>query len=317
MPLQPREKKLAAVVAGLAVVLGAWYVVDGVRTAFDRRTIQLEAAQRDLRQKRLQAARAAVAVERLADHQRRSLPRDRELARSLYQNWLAATLDDAGLEQVQVDPGRPTVVRDNYAKLPYAVRAQGSLERVGRWLAMFYRAGHLHQIRDLSLQPLGGGAGLQMTATIEAASLVDADARDRLATSNVGPLDEARAAEAVKTISTRNWFAAYVPPPPPKPPAPPTSAPPPPPKPVFDEAKFAVLTSIIFVDAKPQAWVNVRPTKQLLRLQEGDGIEVGQFRGKLVRIGAQEIEVEQDGKRRTVALGKSLAQGVESPSSGS
>ncbi len=310
MSLQPREKKLAAVVAALALLLVAWYVVDALRGAFDLRAKQLEAAQRDLRQKRFQSARAVVAGERLADLQRRSLPRDRELARSLYQNWLTATLDDAGLEQVQVDPGRATVLRDNFAKLPYAVRAQGSLERVTRWLGVFYQAGHLHQVRDLSLQPVGGGM-LQLTATVEAASLVDADARDRLATSGVGPLDEARSAEAAKTIAARNWFAAYVPPPPPMPPT--VSAPPPPPKPAFDEAKFAVLTSIIFVDAKPQAWVNVRPTKQTLRLHEGDGIEVGQFRGKLVRIGTREIEVEQDGVRRTVALGKSLAQGEASP----
>ena len=313
MPLQPREKKLAAVVAALALLLVAWYVVDALRGAFDLRAKQLDAAQRDLRQKRFQAARAVVAGERLADLQRRSLPRDRELARSLYQNWLTATLDDAGLEQVQVDPGRATVLRDNFAKLPYAVRAQGSLERVTRWLGAFYQAGHLHQVRDLSLQPLGGGGMLQLTATVEAASLVDADARDRLAASGVGPLDEARSSEAVKTIAARNWFAAYVPPPPPKPPTPTVSTPPPPPKPAFDEAKFAVLTSIIFVDAKPQAWVNVRPTKQTLRLHEGDGIEVGQFRGKLVRIGAREIEVEQDGVRRTVALGKSLAPEEASP----
>ncbi len=119
----------------------------------------------------------------------------------------------------------------------------------------------------------------------------------------------------VAAIVERNLFAAYVPPPPPPRPRETTVAAPPPP-PAFDPAKYTYLTSIIEVDSRPQAWLNVRPTKQTLRLFVGDGITVGKFSGKLVRIADKEIEIESDGKRRVVALGKSLDQAVELPAAG-
>lgn len=311
MAMQPREKKLAAAVGVLGFVLAAWYVAGTVGSAFDIRQKQLEAAEREARQKNFQLVRGVLAKDRLEDWQRRSLPRDRELARSLYQNWLTAALDAAGLTEVQVEPGRATIVRDNYSKLPFTLRAQGSLEQVSRWLAAFYRTDYLHQVRDLGLQPLGAGGKLQLTVTIEALSLYDADLRDKLPPPGAGRLDEAAAAQMVKAITARNWFAEYVPPPPPKPAAVVrTAPPPPPPKPVFDDAKYTVLTSITFIDDKPQAWLSVRPKQKTLKLSEGDGIEVGQFHGKLIRIGAREIEVEQDGKRRVVALGKPLTDGA-------
>jgi len=315
MVLSQREKRLAAAVAALGGLLVVWFGVLTYHEAVGRRELARDAAMNELMEKQQALLRAARANERLAAFDAQSLPRDREMARSLYQNWLVAELNRLRLKQVTVEPGRGTQLRDVYTKLPFTVRARGSLEQVTRWLAAFYRADHLQQIRDLTLTPLADGGELQLTATIEALALGDASRRDALSAKPSERVSEQAAGDAVAAIVERNLFAAYVPPPPPPRPRETTVAAPPPP-PAFDPAKYTYLTSIIEVDSRPQAWLNVRPTKQTLRLFVGDGITVGKFSGKLVRIADKEIEIESDGKRRVVALGKSLDQAVELPAAG-
>jgi len=310
MALQPREKRLALIVAVLASLLGSWFVITGVGTAFETRRKQITALTLDVQKKRMQVGRAEQIVDAFKEWETRSLPRDREIARSLYQNWLVTSLDGARLGKVQVEPGRMTPVRDVFVKLPYSVRAEGSLEQVMKWLAEFYQADHLHAVRDLSLQPSRDGRTLQVAAVVEAIVLPDTARRDKLVETTGSRLTEAEADAAVKAVVGRNFFAAYVPPVPPRPQVRVAEAPPPPPK--FDESKHTVLTTIIFVDAAPEAWLSVRPTKQLLKLHEGQEIEVGAFKGKLVRIGEKEIEIDREGKRVVVALGTALTPGEKS-----
>lgn len=315
MAMQPRERRLAMIVGGLVIALIAVWVVTGIRGAFAMRQTQLDALNRDVAKKRLRVAAAGALNQEFAEWERRSLPSDRELARSQYQNWLVASLNRAKLDQVIVEPGRTSQLRDVYTKLPFTIRAKGSLSEIVAWLAEFYRADHLHQLRDLSFQPPREGNELQIAAMVEALVLPEADRTDKLTATTGARLDEARARAAAETIVKRNFFAPYVPPPPPKVEKPVVKAPPPPP--AFDPAKFTFLTSIIYVDERPQAWLNVRPTKQLLKLSEGDGIQVGQFNGRLVRIGDQQIEIDQEGKRRVVSLGHALTEGGEAKKGGS
>ena len=309
--MNAREKRLAAAGGVLGVLALLVLGVQGYSSAVGTRETQLTAARDDLLKKQLIVAQAAAANLKLSEWEEQSLPRDRELARSLYQNWLVAELNRVRLKQVTVEPGRGTQMRDIFTKQPFTLKARGTLEQVSRWLAAFYKADHLHQIRDLMLQPSQDGSELQITASIEALVLHDAARRDKL-NDRVNPLwNEEASAAAVEAIAARNLFAPYIPPPPPPPPV--VKSAPPPPPPAFDPSKFTFLTSIISVDARPQAWLNVRPTNQLLKLYEGDSIAVGRFEGKLVRIGDKEIEIESAGKRRIVALGKSLEQGIDLP----
>jgi hypothetical protein len=310
MALSGREKRLATIVGVLAGLMATWLLVAGVRTAFQSRQKQLAALRLDVQKKRLAVSRSALVVDRFAEWEKRSLPRDRDIARSSYQNWLVATLDDARLGKVQVEPGRMTPVKDVYVKLPYQVRAEGTLEQTMRWLTEFYQADHLHAVRDLSLQPARDGRTLQIAAFVEAVILPETARRDKLVETTGARLSKAEADAAVAAVTKRNFFAAYVPPPPPRQPEPVVEAPPPPPK--FDESKHTVLTSIISVDSVPEAWLNVRPTQQLLKLHEGDGIEVGAFKGKLVRIGEKEIEIDREGKRVVIALGTPLTPSEKS-----
>jgi hypothetical protein len=304
MALQPREKRLALIVGVLAVLMVAWLVVGGVRTAFENRRKQIAALTTEVQKKQLQVRRGKAAAAQFQEWEQRSLPRDIDIASSRYQSWLVAALDGARLGKVQVVPGRVTPLRDVYVKLPYSIRAEGTLDQAMRWLAEFYRADHLHAVSDLSLKPSLDGRTVQIVAQVEAIVLPDTPRRDQLVETTGARLSQADADAAVKAIVGRNFFAAYVPPPPPRPPERVVEAPPPPPR--FDESKHTVLTSIIQVGPASEAWLNVRPTQQLLKLREGDGIEVGAFKGTIVRIGDKEIEIDREGKRVVVALGAAL-----------
>ena len=216
--MNAREKKLAAAVGALGVLALLVLGVQGYSSAVGTRTAQLTAARDDLLKKQLVVAQAAAANLKLSEWEEQSLPRDRELARSLYQNWLVAELNRVRLKQVTVEPGRGTQMRDIFTKQPFTLKARGTLEQVSRWLAAFYKADHLHQIRDLMLQPSPDGSELQITASIEALVLHDAARRDKL-NDRANPLwNEEASAAAVKAIADRNLFAPYVPPPPPPPP---------------------------------------------------------------------------------------------------
>jgi len=315
--LQPREKKLAIAVGVLAALFVVWYGWSSYTEAVTLREGQITALSSEVRRKQNLVAHGRTADQRLNAWAERSLPNNPDAAASAYQSWLIGIADDAALTQTHVEPGRTTKLPGLYVKLPFSFRAKGTLAQASTWLAAFYRADHLHQLRDLSLLPSADGSSVTLTAGIEALAMDSAPRVDTLNTATGARLDEARGAELAAAITKRNLFAPYVPPP--APPPPPTTVvetpapPPPPPPPAFDPAKFTVLTSIVFVKSEPEAWLDVRPTNQLLKLKIGDAITVGQFKGKLVRIGDREIEIDKDGKRQLVSLGKALDQAVELP----
>jgi hypothetical protein len=88
----------------------------------------------------------------------------------------------------------------------------------------------------------------------------------------------------------------------PPPPREPTPAPP-----GFDAATQAVVTGLTDAFGQRKLFITVRTEGIILKLREGDKIEVGTINGKIKRIGADEVEIEtSDGKSIIVELGDSL-----------
>lgn len=304
--MQPREKVLASIVAGLLVLAGGWYAVGKVSGAFATRRARLDILASELRDKQLRQARGHAAAARLAEYEHRSLPSDSELARTAYQNWLVSLADKAKLDGVHIDANRGGSHKGIYYKLPFTVRARGTLERATQFLHAFYSANHLHLLREARFHPLEKSKELELSFTIEALVLPGADRKDALNHEAGRRLKAPDLKSYTEVIVRRDLFAAYVPPPPPRPVV--QAPPPPPPKPAFDNARYAVLTAILEIDDAPQAWLSVKTTGEVLKLRPGDPLEVGAFKGRVLRIGVADIEVESAGQRRLVALGKSLTQ---------
>lgn len=305
--MQPREKQLALAVGVLLALLAAYWGFGKVRKAFSERYAQLEVKQGEIREKLAKEERGKKATRQLAHWEHRSLPSDHELARTLYQNWLVKLADKNRLESVHVDAGRGGMHRNIYYKLPFSLQCKGSLEQTVAFLHDFYSTNHLHQLRELSVKPSSSARGLDLSFTIEALVLPGADRKDALNEERGERLVHATLAAYQEPIVKRNLFAEYVPPQPPRPQVAVDTTKPP----EFDAAKFAVLTAIIENGSDSQAWINVRTSGELLKLRLGDQLKVGKFQATVTRIDSSGVEVESDGKRRLLALGKTLPQATD------
>lgn len=303
--LNQREKTLAGAVLVLLGVVVLYFLFTAWRGPRQALLAQKAEATAELQRKQNRLQLARQAEQQLETWRRRSLPANAETAVSLYQNWLLQTAGDAGFTAVSIDAAlgrrRPEVLQ----ALRLNLQAAAGLEELVAFLHRFYQAGHLHQIARLALVPEGRGGRLSVQITIDALSLPTAEHANELPEA---PSDRALAllGEYRDTIARRNLFAAYQPPPPPRPTveAPRPAAPP---QPRFDAARHAYLTGIVkTVDGRWQVWIHARTSDERFELFEGDTFEIGDARGKVLRIEEREAEVEFDGERYVVALGDNL-----------
>lgn len=307
--MQRREKILAAVLGGLLLLIAAWRGAGSLSDAFRTRHHRIEALQREIDAKYLQIEAGREAEDQLDAWRRQSLPANLTAARTQYQNWLLQLADRSGLQNIVVDGGRAATQGDVYVRFPFTLRARASLANVTRFLYGFYTAGHLHQVRQCALRPLENSRDLELNLLIEGVTISGVPRADQLSSETAHRLAQAELSAYVDPITRRDPFAAYRPPPPPPPPPqvrsnPPVTPPPPPPR--FDESKYSFLTAVLQVDDQPEAWIHVRPTGQVLRVRRGDRLEVGSFQAVVAGIGREHIELQAEGERLALRIGRSL-----------
>src|SRR5215470_6077496 len=97
-----REKKLSAAVAAVGLLWGGSRGLAAYREVLDRNMTEQNQAQDALSDARTAEARGLKARKDLNSWRRRSLPTNRDVAASLYQDWLRAQLTGAGLEVSQL-----------------------------------------------------------------------------------------------------------------------------------------------------------------------------------------------------------------------
>ncbi len=336
MALKKRERILAGAVGVLGLVfLGQFLLFSGPTQSIGELQRLHEKLSGENEKKRDTIARIhSRAAAQMAEWNRRSLPADPKVAQPLYVKWLVGLIEDADLEEVEFKPKTPTVQKGVYAALPFNVMGEGSLDELLSFLYEFYSAGHLHRIRRLSIDPIEGGERFQFDIDVEALCLVNSDNEGRLPDMPGNRLElEDRQAyrevfvrrrlESERFVDGRGLFTPYAPPPPPPPPPrppvvrvepkPPPPAPPPPPR--FDVSKHAYVTGILEVYGVPEVWIESRAEGEKTVFHEGEPIEIGTVRGTVAHIDplARCIQLEIDGRRHQVALGKSLYEAVNVP----
>lgn len=343
MKLGRREKVLAVVVA-VALALVLWQlglVLVRSKLSTPGTSISELRAQRDAKQKMLDGyrrtvERAALAAAKLAEWQRRCLPSDPAAARAHYQDWLRELIERLDFRDREVFSGEPQSRQGAggvpiYTVFPFRIQGRATLAQVVQFLHAFYTAGHLHKIRRLTLYPAEGSGLLDVSMSIEALSLPKADRRetlselrsDRLQLDDVAAYLEQidrRLMEGDRYVERGGVFLAYVPPPPPprppdpRPPyRPPTPPPPPPAPPRFDHCKYTKVSAILEIDGKPEVWLLVQTTGERRMLGEGESFEIGGTKGRVIRIGLHEVEIELDGECRLLASGETLREGIVLP----
>lgn len=165
-----------------ATVLGLYSADSAYRSWIEQPTSQLTAQINDLSGK-LKASKSDQLVankqgRRLEWYVSRALPDDPMRARSLYQQWLLNLVDTHEVTGASVDAAQPIPVeirsrtkkgkrqRIGY-RIGYSMRGQATLARTACFLNDFRKAGHLHKIRSLSLNPIGTEGRLDVDLAIE------------------------------------------------------------------------------------------------------------------------------------------------------
>jgi len=312
MTLSKREKVLAGIVGvffvGAAAYAG-WSVVGN--PILDRGTV-LTGMEEQLNKKQQDLEAALKAKERMADLRKRSLPPDVRVAKGEYQAWLLK-LAEKHLRNYSVDVNtvggttRGKATAPTFNRFAFTVKGRASLGNLIALLYDFYSAGYLHQVHSLGLKPIQKSPDLDVTVEIQALSLLDAPARDKLEPIKPDRPLPVDLAAYDKEIAGRKPFSPYEPPLPPEPKKPVVVEKKPEP---FDPSKYAVITGIVREDDVPLVFVSCRTTGEKLRLRSGEKFKVGDLAGTIGRIGDREVEIVLAGKSEPIlrSVGDSLTK---------
>lgn len=202
-----REKLLAALVGMLLVTVCALFVVQRINALFDRRRDRVANLESELQKQKDAVRRGGAAGKRMADYEKRSLPPDHALARSLYQDWLLAKAVQVGFEGVNVSPLQMKAQGDVYYQHAFLVTGRGDLQELTMFLHAFYSTGYLHRVSRLSAKPILKSKLLDLQINVEALSLNNASKSEKLQDVPPVRLEHRDAAHYVETIVGRNMFA--------------------------------------------------------------------------------------------------------------
>lgn len=216
--MTPRVRWL--LIAGLAV-FGLYGLDSLYRSWIERPNQQLTAKLDDLNGV-LNASKSEQLVaqkqgKRLESFAARALPDDPQLARSLYQQWLLNLVETNELTSASVDAAQPirVEIRSRTKKgkrqlvghrINYSLRGQATLAKLSGFLNDFRKAGHLHKIRAITLNPIGNEGRLDADLTIEVLCLEASANKEQLGLWEV--VDEAAIApNTYDHLVRRNLFA--------------------------------------------------------------------------------------------------------------
>ncbi|MCS7238034.1 MAG: hypothetical protein NZ899_07170 [Thermoguttaceae bacterium] len=275
-------------------------LVQGPLQAARGRTTQL---QQNLERRRKELAAARQAAEWLAYWQQQALPPNRELAQSLYQAWLVQLCDEAKLSNRSINVGAPRSPGGQFQVLTFSLRARASLEQLVDFLFGFYRTDLLHQIRTLTVTPLGSAEEFDISMSIEAAMLPEAfgtltDTEQILREFTARTWRPSRklagpSAEAYRQVVVgRNIFRL---------------------DPAPDPLDYTFLTSIVESNGQREVSFEVRLTDTRLRLKKGEILELGQFRAIVWEIFDSDVLLQADDGLWLVSLGESISQAAAIP----
>lgn len=300
--MNPRTKWLAIAALTVFSLYGADQIYRSqIEEPTRRLTADLDRLTNELQDSKDQQTIANKINQRLGSYQQRALPYDPQLARSAYQKWLLQLVESHRIQSASVDAAqpRPVDVRsrvDRRKRLPvgntilYSVRGQGTLSQWTDLLAEFRGAGHLHKIRNLTLNPLGSEGQLDVNLTIEVLSMVSATRKDELSDWVVaGQPRQSR--EEYGELVRRNLFARG-----------------------FSKALFDIQLKAITLDRSGQAeaWLTIDASGAAKPLRSGQQLPMALHDISLIEILQDRVLVHVNGEAVWIALGQNLGEACNS-----
>ena len=273
----------------LAVVVGGYLINSACERLYFKplaRESQLEITlNKKISDTRLRIKRLQKKIEQRDELRARALPENIELASSLYQSWLITLVTSLGVVNPMVDSISP-IAENDLTRLQFTVRGKANLKQFCQLLFEFYRAGHLHKIRQISLTPTGGSEQMDLSMTVEAISLVNSTNETALTTLPSQRLVSDRLEDYV-SISRRNIFGKGLL------------------SPVIRSTRLTAITSDR--QGKRESWFFVPQKSETHYLQEGDIVNIDSLQLKVVEIHQDSVEFEIDGNPGLLEVGKTIA----------
>ncbi|MGL4464852.1 MAG: hypothetical protein ACRC1K_22080, partial [Planctomycetia bacterium] len=275
--MNQREKVLGAVVV---LIVGAYFapkLFDGWLAAPLRaKDAELADLEKQVKNKLLERETTRDAEFDLGAWTAAALPGETNVAQTLYEEYLHQLLTTAKIEKPTVTPSAVQTKADHLVRLPFAVRMHCSLDQLADFLHRFYGTKLLHQVRRLSLKPIAPDGKttpsdrFDVQLTVEAVSLADATAKDRLPAPSKGP--SAPMPPEFTLFADKNVFR-------------PTQLAPKgtdvAPAGATDRSQV-VLTGSMVVDGAGKLWFTNRKTNTRLYVSVGEVLEAEGFRGDVV-----------------------------------
>ena len=202
-----REKLLAAAVIGLVAILGLGYAVNSLWTAYSARQAEIVRLKGKLDDHQRKLHQAAQAEKRLRVYRQMSLPSERQLAGSLYREWLNQTVHATGATQVSIDATASRAQGKGITPLAFSVKCHVNLEQLTKLLFQFYSTDQLHRVKTLSIRPIPDSKEFDLALNVEALSLAKAENETKLNDQSAHRLQHGDLAAYTEKILGRNLFA--------------------------------------------------------------------------------------------------------------
>lgn len=203
--LSPRDRLLAVSGGGILVLVllylsWSWY--SGLVTA---REAQISSLDSEITKRERKVLLGKKALKELHAFRERSLPSDKFVARSVYQEWLLARAEEAKLKNLNVSGGNNRPMQFVGQVLSFNLKAEATLPQIVSFLESIERQHYLHRMTRLSLKP-GKDKIIDLSLSLEAVAVEKADAIDAMPTVKETRLRLPSAAEYMQIICNRNFF---------------------------------------------------------------------------------------------------------------
>jgi len=283
-----RQQLLLSVLALIAVVqIGDWVLNTMIQGPLQLRQDRTDQLRKDISKRETLLAESRNAGQQIEAWQKQSLPADPEVARSVYRSWLLSIVKGAKLRNATVDSGSPSSrrMKDNnvlYRSLPFSVRARGSLAQFNEFLFRFSKAGHLHQISSLTLNPVSSTGQFDISVGVETL-LLPGRKGDGL---NTAPSTLLASAEFrdYEVIVKDNIFGIGID--------------------NSDPMKHTRVSAITFSNGSPEVWITEELSDKTTRVGLGANFDTVALSGRILEVHEREVVIETSGDQMLFPIGQ-------------
>jgi len=289
-----RQQILLGMLGLIAVLqLGDWVLNSLIQGPLQVRRAKTEQLQTDISKREKLLAEARAAGKQIEAWQKQSLPADSELARTVYRSWLLALVKTTQLRNAVVDSGTPSARRAKdgtllFRTMPFNVRCRGGLAEFNSFLFRFSKAGHLHQISSLTLNPIGATGQFDISVGIETLLLAGRKG-DALNTGSSTLLASAEL-KNYENIVKDNIFGIGIN--------------------TIDPMKTTSVSAITFSNGVPQVWITEEFSGRTIRAGLNEEFSTVALNARIVEVKDHEVIIDQAGEQMRLLIGKPFAEAI-------